>query len=113
MKRTYILFIISVVVILIVSAFSSNYKNDTEQLFGPCTQRICVIDTGTTYLSGVLIQIDSAGNIVDTCTTGDNGCCDVVLIEGGEYTAYAPEYDNHTPVTFTACIPKPIRIIVW
>lgn len=64
MKKTYVLLIISVAVIIIISAFSSNSKNDPELLLGPCTQRICVIDTGTTYLSGVLIEIDSVGNFL-------------------------------------------------
>ena len=113
MKRTYIFFIISVFVIVFISAFSSNIKNDTEQLYGPCTQRICVIDTETTYLSGVLIEIDSAGNFITSCVTDTTGCCSVILNEGGQYTAHAPAFDNYTPVTFTACLPKPIRIIVW
>ncbi len=112
MKRMYVLLIVSTVAIVLISAFSNNYKDNSELIFGPCTQRICAIDTGTTYLSGILINIDSAGTTVNSCTTDSSGCCNVVLQEGGQYTAYAPAYDSSTPVTFTACLPKPIRIII-
>jgi hypothetical protein len=113
MKRTCILFLISTLLIVIISAFSNYHKEDTELLPVPCTQRICVTDTGTNYLQGVLIQVvDSSGAIIDTCTTGANGCCNVDLTEGIQYTAHTPQFDNYTPVTFTACLPKPIRIIV-
>lgn len=52
-----------------ISAFSNYDKAENQNLLGSCTQKICVTDTGTTYLSGVLVEIDSVGSFITSCVT--------------------------------------------
>lgn len=75
MKKTYLILILITVIAVFISAFSNYDKAENENLLGPCFQKICVIDTGTTYLSGVLIEIDSVGNFITSCVTDTKKVC--------------------------------------
>ena len=112
MYRTLFLFVVIIGLILINVIILPAKNNSINHLLSPCTQKLCAVDTGGNYLSGMTIQVDSAGVVIDTCNTGFTGCCDITLNSGVEYNAIVLQSHSESPHIFTACTPKPIKITV-
>jgi len=68
-----------------------------------CTQKFCAQNEGGEPLSGRTIEVSQHDIVVTSCVTGKDGCCEVQLNQGEEYTASVLSTGGANGVTFTAC----------